>query len=271
MKNLRNASLLFSFLLVITSGCQKDPVNTITENVAPVTTEESSLLAEQTFNDINTFSDNYMKESGLKSQSLETCPSVTWNLNALPFSLSFDWGTGCTGTDNLSRKGKITVSLTGKMDVANSVATFSFDNFYTQEYKITGVHKLTYTGFVAGTGNPKYNVFTEARIDFPNGKFMTYRSESVRILAEGASTVTLEDNVWRSEGTSRGVTGDGVSWTARVSSALVKSATCRWISKGIMLITPKDLPEFKVDFGEGTCDNKATVTKNDQTFVIEMR
>jgi len=271
MKNLKNAFLLFSFLMVITSGCQKDPVSTITEITPPVTAEESSLLAEQTFNDINTFSDNYMKESGLKSQPLEPCPSVTWNLSALPFSLSFDWGTGCTGTDNLSRKGKITVSLTGKMDVANSIATFAFDNYYTQGYKLTGVHKLTYVGFLAGTSHPKYYVFTEARIDFPNGKFMTYRSESFRILAEGASTVALEDDVWRTEGTSRGVTADGVSWTARVNSALVKSAGCRWISKGIMLITPKDLPEFKVDFGEGTCDNKATVTKNDKTYTIEMK
>lgn len=271
MKNLKKASLLFSFLLVISSGCQKDQSNTVTENLVPATTEESSLLAEQTFSDINSFADNFMGTSGLKSQPVETCPSVAWNLSTLPFSLTFDWGTGCKGTDNMTRKGKIAVSLTGKMNIENSVATFNFDNFYTEGYKITGVHRITYKGYNTGTTNPRYAVFTEARIDFPNQKYMTYRAEYWRILAEGASTTTLDDDVWRVEGSSRGVTADGLSWSALANSALVKSAKCRWISKGIMLITPQDQPQYKVDFGDGTCDNKATVTKDGKTYIIEMK
>jgi len=271
MKHLKKTILLFSFLLVISAGCQKDQSTAITENLAPITTEESSLLAEQTFSDINSFSDNFMGVSGLKSQPVETCPSVTWNLSALPFSLTFDWDKGCLGTDNIARKGKITVSLSGKMNIENSIATFSFNNFYTEGYKITGIHRITYKGFNTGSTNPRYSVFTEAKIEFPNQKFMTYRAEYWRILAEGAGTATLDDDVWRVEGTSRGVTADGLSWSATVNTALVKSAKCHWISKGIMLITPKDQPQYKVDFGDGTCDNKVTVTKEGKTSIIEMK
>lgn len=271
MNHLKKSTFLFCFLLVNMFGCQTDKSGDISESQVPTSTEESSLLAEQTFSDINSFADKFLTTSGLKSQTVETCPTVIWNLSALPFSIALDWGTGCIGADNIFRKGKITGSLTAKMNVLNAVATFTFDNFYTEGYKITGVHKITYKGFNTGTTNPRYSVLTEARIDFPNQKFMTYRSDYWRILAEGAATITQEDDVWRIEGNSSGVTAEGLNWIAIVNSAIVKSSKCRWISKGIMMITPKDLPEYKVDFGDGSCDNKVTVTKDEKTLIIEMK
>lgn len=271
MNHLKKINLFLCFLFIFIAGCQKDQPSVVKQSTTPTSPEESSLLAEQTFSDINSFTDNLLSESGLKSQPVLTCPAVTLDLTAIPYTLSLDWGTGCKGTDNIMRAGKISVCLTGKMNVENSVATFSFDNFYSEGYKITGVHRITYKGFNTGTTNPRYAVFTEARIDFPDQKFLTYRAEYWRILAEGASTTTLADDVWRIEGTSSGTTVDGLTWSSRVSSALVKSLSCRWISKGEMMITPKDLPEFKVDFGDGTCDNKATVIKGGLSVTVLMK
>lgn len=271
MNHLKNVTLSFGLVMVIMFGCQSDQSGLITENQVPATTEESSLLAEQTFNDINSFTDSFFGTTGLKSQSIEICPAITFNLATIPFSLTLDWGTGCTGIDGTTRKGKITVSLTGQMNVENSAATFSFVNFYSEGYKITGVHRITYKGFNPGTTNPRYSVFTEAKIEYPNLKFMTYRAEYWRILAEGASTATLEDDVWRIEGSSTGTTAEGLSWSAKVNSALVKSAKCKWFSKGIMLITPKEQAEIKADFGDGTCDNKVSITKEGKTTIIEIK
>jgi hypothetical protein len=262
--------ILFSFLFVLLfAGCQKE---TVKNDTSPATSEETAVVSEQTFIDINTIADDVFSLSGLKTTPTGlTCPAVSWSLNALPFSVTLDWGTGCTGLEGIYRKGKMTISLTGKMNELNSTATFAFDNFYTDGHKVTGVHRITYSGLNTGNSWPRYQIFTEARIDFADGKFITYRANYWRLFSEGSNTNSASDDVWRIEGTSSGTTVDGKAWEATCSSALVKPMSCRWFTKGILVVTPQGEPAITVDFGDGTCDNKATVTKNGVTTTIELR
>ena len=55
---------------------------------------------------------------------------------------------------------------------------------------------------------------------------------------------------------------------ASYPSAVVKKASCKWFSSGSVLITPVgDVPRT-INFGDGTCDNKATLTIGDKTIDI---
>jgi hypothetical protein len=193
--NMKKRVILFSLCILLFVGCEKQ--TTTTSTATPTNSEESAIVAEQTFSDINTFADNFFSESGLKSSPAGlTCPTVSWNLASLPFSLVFDWGTGCTGTDGVLRKGKISISLTGLMTAVNSIATFTFDNYYAGGLKITGTHSITYVGLNSGNNWPRYQVATDARFDFPDGKFMTYHANYWRLLAAGSETATISDDVW---------------------------------------------------------------------------
>ena len=51
---------------------------------------------------------------------------------------------------------------------------------------------------------------------------------------------------------------------------LTKPANCKYITKGTVSITPKDLATRTVNYGDGTCDNKATITINGNTFEITL-
>jgi len=191
-------------------------------------------------------------------------------VTSYPIIITCDWGTGCTSeVDMISRSGKIIISVSGPMNIANSVATFTFTNFVTDGNKITGTHRITYKGLNAGNNWPRYAILTEAKIEFPDTKFITYRAEYIRLQSEGSDTPLIQiDDVWRIEGSSSGTTKEGVAWTASYPSALVKKASCKWISSGIVLITPKgDLPRT-IDFGDGTCNNYATLTIGDKVTNI---
>lgn len=266
-------SFISSILIILLiAGCQKDTSTSITPQPGDKNTSEgSSVIADKAFDGLNGLVIGQISTSMLKSGVLGTCPSFTATLNpSFPVSVTFDWGTGCTSAeDGITRSGKITASVSGMMNVANSVVTFNFTDFASDGNKITGVHRITYLGLNAGNNWPRYAAFTEAKIEFADKKFITYHAEYIRLQSEGAATpLILADDVWRIEGSSSGTTREGVAWTASYPSAVVKKASCKWFSSGSVLITPSgDVPRT-INFGDGTCDNKATLTIEDKTIDI---
>ncbi len=264
---------LYSVLIVlILAGCQKDTTTTTTPLPGDKNTSEGSIvIGDKTFDGLNGLVFGQISTSGLKSGVLGTCPSVTATLNAsFPVAITFDWGTGCTSADDgITRSGKITASVSGMMNMASSVITFTFTDFVSEGNKISGVHKITYMGLNTGNNWPRYAVFTEAKIEFPDKKFITYRAEYVRLQSEGSATpLIIADDVWRIEGNSSGITREGVAWTASYPSAVVKKASCKWFSSGSVLVTPQGELPRTINFGDGTCDNKATLTIGDKTIDI---
>lgn len=270
---MRKITCISSILIVLFfGGCQKDATTTTTPQPGDNNSSEGSvIIADRTFDGLNVLVDGYFSSTGMKSAVLATCPSITATTNAsFPITITCDWGTGCTSAeDGITRMGKITASVSGMMNVPNSVVTFTFNDFVSDGNKISGVHKITYVGLNAGNNWPRYTVLTEAKIEFPDKKFITYRATYTRLQSEGSATpLILSDDVWRIEGSSSGITREGVAWTASYPSALVKKASCKWFSSGSVLVTPTGGIPCTINFGDGTCDNKATLTIGDKTTNI---
>jgi hypothetical protein len=263
-------SILILFLCFIITGCQKDSTTNQQSPWDQNSAESSSVTGLNTFNALNSLTDKTFSTDNLKSAGIGDCPTITANISQIPYVLTFDWGAGCVGTDGVTRKGKITVSLTGLMNVVGNVATFTFIDFYSGGNKITGVHTITYSGLNPGNNWPRFDVHTDAQILFPDNKSMTYLSDNTRLLAEGSTTLSLSDDVWRIEGTWSGKTRDGVNWTATCNNALVKKSTCDWFDSGTLVVTPEGGIARSINFGDGTCDNKATLTIGNQTTIVEM-
>lgn len=272
-KHLEKLVFVCSILLIL-GGCQKD---TTTNSVVPAagstnSSESTVVMADATFEGLNGYMDGYLSLTGLKAITIGACPIITaTSTTSFPINISLDWGTGCSSAlDTTIRSGKLYISLSGKMNVPNSVATFSFFNFASNGNTITGTHRITYVGLNGGNSWPRYQIFTEAKIEFPDKKFMTYRAQYVRLQSEGSATAALGDDVYRIEGSSSGKTREGTTWTAQFPSALVKKNSCKWFSSGSVLITPQGELPRTINFGEGTCDNKATLKIGDKTTTISL-
>ncbi len=263
--------ILFGSVNIMLAGCKKDGANVENDQWNTNSPAKSAVAAQQTFEELNSLTDAAFNASNLKSGVLGDCPTVTLNISELPYILTLDWGSGCTGSDGVTRSGKITISLTGKMGVPGSVATFSFLDFYSDGNKLTGTHTITYTGVDTETNWPRFDVHTEAVITFPDNKFITYNSDNIRLFAAGSDTpLNWNDDVWHIMGTASGTTRNGVSWTAETTSSLVKKVACRWFDSGTIVVTPQTGLPATIDFGDGTCDNKATLTIGDQIINVEM-
>lgn len=271
--------LTFAVLLVFFYACKKDngsSTSAAAENtlVSAVSVEKNAVIAVSTFESINNFAQAGFISTSLKAGNISfgSCPTIIVNYTTPPYSITLDWGTQCTGIDGGKRTGKIDVSLNGMMTLANNVATMKIENYEVDGKKITGTTRITSSGPNPGNGWPRYDFTTEGKIVFADKSIISFKYDGVTLQQEGTTTPTvLADDVWRTEvHSASGVNQDGTTWTAKSVGAMVKKGDCKWFNSGIYEITPSKGDKITIDFGNGTCDNKAKMTKGSVTTEITL-
>jgi hypothetical protein len=82
-------------------------------------------------------------------------------------------------------------------------------------------------------------------------------------------------NIWDDEvlitGTASGVTISGVAYTNTITTALHWTRACKFIVSGIIDIEREGKESIVLNFGSGSCDAVATVTKGGETKEITLR
>jgi hypothetical protein len=269
---------LSTFITIITLlfvyACQKD--NNATADNTPFSensVEKSAVVATASFDELNDFAQSGFDATTLKAGNLTlgSCPTVSVNFMTPPFSITLDWGTGCKNNDGITRSGTINLSLSGLMNQLNNVATMKIENYIVDGKKISGVTKITYLGPNAGNNWPRYSVLTEGKIENADKTVLTFRAESVRLQQEGSGTPTIADDVWRTEihSATGKINGETV-WTAKTTKVMIKKGDCKWFNSGTFVITPTKGDVKTIDFGDGACDNKATMKVGDKTTEITL-
>lgn len=280
---------LTATLLII--GCKKETSDTLSakeEEQVVTFTSESEIEAQFVFDDIT---DNVLgvdDEVGLggvgifgrttgtasteKVDSVPSCVHLTISplqRNVFPKTVVMDFGTGCRVHDN-TRSGKIITVYTGRLTEPGKSATTTFENFKIDSIQVTGTHKIT-NSTVAGASQHQFTIeVSGAKLTRPNGDFEEWNTTRVHTQVEGNGTAAPIDDVFRITGSSEGKTKREnllVAWMAQITEPLVKRFTCRWLSKGVIKTVRKGLPTNTpwiglLNFGDGTCNNKATLTVN---------
>lgn len=181
-----------------------------------------------------------------------------------PLQITIDFGSGCIGKDGRTRKGKIIVIYTGHLGTSGNSATASFDGYYLDNLKVEGVYKLTNTGT---TSQRSYTTqIINAKLSGPNGDYIEWSSEKTITQIEGGSTPLLAlDDVYNITGQASGAVSAGnkyLQWSTVITAALRKKFGCRWITLGTLSLKKGNDAVAVLDYGTGTCDNKATFTVN---------
>ncbi len=267
------SSLLTVIALLFVFSCQKDKSSENIDNTpfSANSVEKNAVVATASFDELNDFAQSGFDATGLKGETFGSCPAVSVNFMTTPFSISLDWGTGCLYSDGITRSGTIVMTLSGLMTEKNSVATMKIENFIADGKKISGTTKITYLGLNAGNNWPRYSIVSEGKIEFPDKGVVSFKSESVRLQAEGTKTISITDDVWRTEiQSASGVNKDGSKWTGKTTKVMIKKGDCKWYNSGTFVITPETGDVKTIDFGDGTCDNKATIKIGDKITEITL-
>lgn len=271
-----NLTLITLLSLVITlASCNK------TETTEPNTTSDTSIseddaLAESLFDEATSIADEAygLGSSGLKSTTVNSiflgpCAEVTLDTVADPHELIIDFGDeNCLCNDGKYRRGKIIVSFTGRYWWPGTVITTGFDDFFVNDNQLDGTKVLTNMG-LNDAGHPYFTIIVIGVIHKAlNGGTLSWNSETVREWVEGYTTFKIRDDVYHFSGEAEGIRPNGKTWEKEIINVLRKEMSCRYIVSGSVEIRPENMSTRLLDFGDGECDNIATLLVDGVTYTI---
>jgi hypothetical protein len=273
------ASLFFAGLLLFFS-CEKNDEKVTAKDIEMADDEAViTLMFDQAFTEtdmaLEQLEYNWKHPSGLKSVP-DTCPVIYVNHNDStywPKTVTIDFGSaGCEGPSGNIRKGKIIINITDRYLKPGSVRTFSFEDFYINDFKVEGTKTVTNEGR-NDDGFMYFTVeLTGGKVTTPAGKVITHEFSKTRTWIEGEQTPRWRwDDKYLIEGEASGINRFGIAYTRTITTPLLVATSCRWIMSGVIEIQPVDCPLILLNFGNGECDDVATITVNGETKEIKLR
>jgi hypothetical protein len=88
-------------------------------------------------------------------------------------------------------------------------------------------------------------------------------------MVAGQNTPQLSDDAYDITGSANGINRKGNAFTATITTALHVQAGCPYIESGVVEHTVNN-KTYTLDFGNGTCDNQATITVNGVSRTITL-
>ena len=148
----------------------------------------------------------------------------------------------------------------------------TYDNFSVNDFLIEGTKTVTNEGRDADENMYFSIVLSEGKVTTPEGKEITRNFTRTRTWIEGDLTPRFRwDDIYLIDGEATGVNRFGNSYTRTIVDPLVVKTACIWITSGMVEINVFGKSEKVLDYGDGECDNKATISVDGDTKEITLK
>lgn len=280
MKTKSLISLMLAIFIISISfiSCEKDP-----EKSPAILNVEDDIIAEMVYEDLFAEVDaamDYMESvlyGGMKkSESVVTCRTRTVEQPSdtvfWPRTITIDFGDGCTNPNGVIHKGKIiTIVSSGKFWMEGHTRTTTLENYYVNGNIIEGTKVVSNEG-KNSNGNLVFSeTLTGGKVITPEGKEINREFAREREWVAGQNTPRIRlDDEYLVTGVVTGTNRKGLAYTRTINVPLHIKLACRWIVAGTIVSQAEDMPEAILDYGNGECDSKATVTVNGDTKEISL-
>ncbi|MCF8464136.1 MAG: hypothetical protein K9G41_04810 [Flavobacteriales bacterium] len=272
-------TLLTSVIFI--SGCKK----VVHQNIQAAS---NSSVAVILFNDVfaqlnlavnnGTALDQINQSSWLLNGSVCATATLSPLGSTFPKTLTIEYGTGCTGPNDILRKGTFTAEFSGNFGNEGTNIDILFNGFTKGQYTLAGTYSVT-VGAVNGAGNPTYNETVSDAIISWGTQQVLWEASLNRTWTEGDETnwntpdttstmgiAGLNDDVFELTGTGSGNDSNTHPFTWETSTALVLQTGCGYIKQGTAFISPANFNDGTVDYGMGECDKQATIEVDGEVF-----
>lgn len=192
--------------------------------------------------------------------------------NVWPKTVTIDFGNGCKGEDGKVRKGKIVSIFTKAAFLPGAKISTTFVGYEVDSFALAGTHIVT-------------NISNDNRLAFKteviNGKLTNtssgfwhkYDREHKFVQFKGMDTpLNPFDDAYEITGTSKGSNSNGRTWVREITTPVVKKTDCKWRVKGVVTIHWNQNAEgATLDYGDGNCDDQATLSYKGHTKMITLK
>lgn len=294
-KTLSISKWLLAFCLTTTitfTSCKKDESAIVTETnpVELAATQESTAedaAAEAQYDDVFNITASMNKSevgedlgvsanvSGLSELgSTTTTPGRCFTITVVPNiphvfpkTVTVDFGTGCLGRDGKYRKGKIVSIYTNPMMVPTAKVSTTFVGYYVDSFGIEGTH-ITENTSTSNMQGFKVKVIDGKITNTNNSRWRKWNSvkDVLQVTGNGTPNFPLDD-IYKIDGAATGSNSGGHTWSSLITESLIKKFVCPWIVQGKVRLN-RDGRAALLDYGNGNCDNQATIYINGVPHII---
>jgi len=199
---------------------------------------------------------------------IDNCATVTVSSSTFPKEITIDYGTACADKRGHIKQGKIIIDLSDTITNAGAVQTITYQNFFIDSMQVQ---------FSASLKNLGQNTSGHWVIEKKSDKTFTKNGEKVvesnsesDEWVNGFGTTDKSDDVFYESGSGSITVNDTAKFSRTITKPLTIDRSCEFITSGTVELT-RNGNTVTIDYGDGTCDNKATVTTNGTTEDIELR
>ena len=271
-------SLTFAFLasgLLLTTACNRkaddaapDDITTAedrTDDNIETAVSSDAKLAGPT--DPNTQGSPYATTDAEFRARFGSCATRSYDFNMR--TLTIDFGpTNCLCPDGRYRRGQILVRFTTDVLTRRAGAVVTRTNYFVNDNQ----HTATRTFTDLGQGSFSVDVTNASIIRANNGGTHSWTASWTFTQTAGFGTPQYADDVFSVTGSAAGTNRNGVGYTTTVQSPLTKRGDCfKYFVQGSISISNTKGKTMVLDYGNGACDNTATVSINGRTRTITLR
>jgi|TARA_R110000737_G_scaffold258784_1_gene267371 hypothetical protein len=266
-KSIISLSFLTLLIVGISTSCKKKEVEEKDDSA-------TQLADASAVNDENSFINEVWKSGSAcnydYTQLSGACVTVTETSTTFPKVITFDFGAGCTGPNGHTKKGKIIVDMSGPLTDIGATRSISFDEFYLNDYKITGTKDLTNEG-LNSAGNLNVKVVGNISATGLKGTVNKTFTHNIEWIGHATCTITDDELKVSGSGILSGVNGGQLKYVS-TSPVHVKYG-CSYAVSGIIDFGPTAQQGAILDYGNGTCDEYATITtkKDSKVYIFNMQ
>lgn len=261
-KSILNFVMIFIVTAFVFTSCA-DEDSTVDTQIS--SQEAKSIIQLDNVSDqLNNVLDDYFVAEGIagrsdeKAKSTEACWTKTVVLDLQNQVVTLDFGDGCTLNSGDVIKGKVILTYAINITAQSFTVNYTFEDFYFNDLSVTGSNKIE--GVRENTnGNPQSVLVVDEKITWPSGDYAMRKGTKTREFVEGYGTRTYTDNVFLITGNWTDTFNNGTVIKGTVTENLKREMTCKHFVSGKLKLE-KNKIYGTLDFGDGTCDNKAIFT-----------
>jgi hypothetical protein len=271
------AIYFFVFCLLLQYSCTEE--NQISDNDIQSVTDNiiADNAIQNIFLTVNEYALSYLSSKGtnIDSNSIVSI-SPLYPLDSFPKTMIIDYCNGICCVDGKTRKGKVIAILNNKWIIdstsSNLMAEVTTNDFFENNVQLMGTFKINVNGIIDSF--PSFSISTlDAKLILENGKSTQWTSNKNIKWISGFQTINnINDDVFLITGSNTGINCNGMGYESDIISPLLYEKSCQngIITKGKLELIPQDVSKRIIDFGNGDCDRKASVTINGVTVEIDL-
>jgi hypothetical protein len=261
--------LLGMALSFVTIGCNKDDDNNnytapIAANDVKANSEMDDITDDVLYITESESDEEISGRTGGGATFLGACASISTETGDATWIRTIDFGAeNCMLFNGNYVRGKIILTFTADFDANTRTVSYAFEDFYHNDRKVSG--DRTVVRRILENGHPQATISLNMTVTLTNGTIYSRSGERVREFTAGYNTpFNLFDNEFSVTGSwATTVSSTGEAYSTTINTPLIIKWNCPHIVSGnVTVIRGSDFATAVLDYGDGQCDDDATVTIN---------